>query len=139
MSPEENKTTARRYIEEIWSRANLEVAREIVAPAFTFQGPIRKVEGLDAFKQFVAAIRSTFPDLHFTIEDLIAENDKVVICWTMTGTHNNEFMGIAPTGKQFTVRGTSVARLTGGKMAEAQLYWDRLGMVEQLGATLTPG
>jgi len=85
MPTEENKALARRYIEEIWNRGNLDEAQEIVTPTFTFQGPIRKVEGLDAFRQFVAAIRTTFPDLHFAIEDLIAENEKVVICWTMVG------------------------------------------------------
>jgi len=139
MPTEENKALARRYIEEIWNRGNLDEAQEIVTPTFTFQGPIRKVEGLDAFRQFVAAIRTTFPDLHFAIEDLIAEKEKVVICWTMVGTHKNEFMGIAVTGRQFRVPGATIVRLSGGKIAEARPYWDRLGMVEQLGATFKPG
>jgi predicted ester cyclase len=71
-----------------------------------------------------------------TFEDLAAEEEKVAFRCTMTGTHNNEFMGIAATGKQFTVKGATFARLSNEKMSEAWLYWDRLGMAEQLGATL---
>jgi steroid delta-isomerase-like uncharacterized protein len=136
MSTEQNRIIARRYIEEIWSDAKLEAADELINEDFIFHGPIREVEGLEAFKQFVAAIHSTFPDISFTIEDLVAEEEKVVFRWTMTGTHNNEFMGIAATGKHFTVSGATIARVSGEKLREACLYWDRLGMVEQLGATL---
>lgn len=71
-----------------------------------------------------------------TVEDTIAEGDHVVICWTMTGTHNSAFMGIAPTGKRFAVRGVSTARLEGDTIVRIDLYWDRLAMVEQLGASL---
>ena len=136
MSTEQIKVIARRYIEEIWSNGKLEAADEIINEDFIFHGPIREVDGLEAFKQFIAAIHSTFPDINFTIEDLVAEDEKVVFRWTMTGTHNNEFMGIAATGKHFTVPGMTFAHLSSEKMAEAWLYWDRLGMVEQLGATL---
>jgi len=69
---------------------------------------------------------------------LVAEEDKVVFRWTMTGTHNNEFMSIASTGKHFTVPRATIVRVSVEEMVEAWLYWDRLGMVEQLGATLAP-
>lgn len=134
MSTEENKAVVRRYLEEIWSAGKLEAANEIMTEAFMFHGPIRDLEGLDAFKQFVAGIHTTFPDVNFTVEDLVAEGDKVVVRWSMTGTHTNEFMGIAATGKPFTVPGTSIAHFSGEKMAEIWLYWDRLGMLEQLDA-----
>ena len=97
-----------------------------------FHGPIRDLEGIEAFKQFVTAIHSAFPDINFTVEDLIAEGDKVVVRWTMTGTHTNEFMGIAATGKQFKVPGTSVARLSGerwkkfGSIGTALACWTNL-------------
>jgi steroid delta-isomerase-like uncharacterized protein len=136
MATEQNKIIARRYIEEVWSDGNIEAANAIINENFLFHGPIREVEGIEAFKQFVTAIHSTFPDINFIIEDLAAEEDKVAFRWIMTGTHNNEFMGIAATGKQFTVRGATFARLSNEKMSEAWLYWDRLGMVEQLGAAL---
>jgi steroid delta-isomerase-like uncharacterized protein len=136
MPAKESKAIARRYIEDIWNRGDLDTAQEIVASTVVFQGPIRKVEGLAAFLQYVKATRAVFPDLHFTVEDLVAEGDQVVICWTMTGTHDSAFMGIAPTGKRFAVRGVSTARLEGDTIAGIDLYWDRLGMVEQLGASL---
>ena len=132
----QNKIIARRYIDEIWSDGKVEAADAIINEDFLFHGPIREVDGIEAFKQFVAAIHATFPDINFTIEDLTAEEAKVAIRWTMTGTHNNEFMGIAATGKQFTVKGATFARISNEKMSEAWLYWDRLGMLEQLGATI---
>ena len=136
MSTEKNKKIARRDIEEIWNDGKVEAADAIINEDFLFHGPIREVDGIEAFKQFVTAIHTTFPDINFTIEDLAAEEDKVAFRWTMIGTHNNEFMGIAATGKQFTVKGATFARLSNEKMSEAWLYWDRLKMVEQLGATL---
>lgn len=137
ISTEQNEAIIRRYIEEIWSGDNLEAADEIIAEAFIFHGPIRELEGREAFKQFVAGIHATFPDIHFTIEDSVAERDTVAFRWSMTGTHTNEFMGIAATGKRFTVPGATIARLSGGELAEAWLYWDRLSMMQQLG--VTPG
>ncbi len=133
MSAEQNKAVIRRYIEEVWSSGNLEAADEIVDEAFIFRGPIRELEGRDAFKQFVAGIHAAIPDIHFTIEDSVAERDEVAFRWTMTGTHTGELMGIAGTGRHFTVSGVTIARLSGGKMAEVWLYWDRLSLMQQLG------
>ena len=132
MSSEENKAVVRRYIKELWSDGKIDIANEIIAETFMIHGPIRDLEGNEAFKQFVTAIHSTFPDINFTVDDLFAEGDKVAVRWTMSGTHTNEFMGIAATGKRFEVPGTSVARLSGGKMEEIWLYWDRLGLLDQL-------
>ena len=131
MSSEENKAVVRRYIKELWSDGKVDIANEIIAETFMFHGPIRDLEGIEAFKQFVTAIHSTFPDINFTVDDLFAEGDKAAVRWTMSGTHTNEFMGIAATGKRFEVPGTSIARFSGGKMGEIWLYWDRLGMLEQ--------
>ncbi len=139
MSTQENKSIARRYIEEIWSDGKLEAVHEIMNEGFLFHSPIRELEGLEAFKQFVSGIHATFPDINFKVDDLIAEEDKVLVCWTMTGTHTNEFMGISATGNHFTIPGTSVARFSEGRMAEISLYWDRLGLLEQLDAVPKPG
>ncbi|MFQ5814444.1 MAG: ester cyclase, partial [Anaerolineae bacterium] len=126
MSTEENKTTVNRYLEEVWNAGDVEATDEIIAPAFVFRGPLRTIEGLEAFKQYMAGVRTVFPDIHFTTEDLIAEGDRVVAHWTMTGTQEREFMGIAATGKRFTVPGVSILHLAEGQVAEAQLFWDRL-------------
>lgn len=136
MPAKEHKAIARRYIEDIWNRGDMDAAQAIVAPTVVFQGPIRKVEGLAALMQYVQATRAVFPDLHFAVEGLIAEDDEVAVRWTMTGTHGSAFMGIAPTGRRFAVRGISTVRLEGNMIARIDLYWDRLGMVEQLGASL---
>lgn len=84
-------------------------------------------------------IRAAFPDLHVTVEDMVAEGDKVVARVTMSGTHKGEFMGIAPTGKQITVGIIEILRIAGGKVVEHWNVVDSLGMMQQLGAVPAPG
>ena len=138
MSTEQNQAIVRRYFEDVWNSGDLQVADEIIEADFTFKGPVRSLEGIEAFKQYVSGIHATFPDIHFELEGLIGENDSVVVRWTMTGTHNKEFMGIPPSGNAFTVQGMTIMRISGGKAVEAQLYWDRLSLLEQLGAKIVP-
>jgi len=88
-------------------------------------------------KQFTAASYKNVPDLNQTIEDIVAEGDKVVVRFTISGTHNGEFMGIAPTGKKFTQTSTSIFRIAGGKIAEVWWLADTLGLLQQLGAIPT--
>jgi predicted ester cyclase len=76
---------------------------------------------------------TAFPDLHFTIEDQIAEGDKVVNRVTARGTHLGDFRGIPPTGKQVTVAGITIDRIAGGKLVESWTSWDFLGILQQLG------
>ena len=130
MSGEENKAIVRRYLEEIWNSGDLEVAHEIVTPAVVLRSSLRHMEGLEAFKEFVAVVRTVFPDIHFTTEDLIAQGDEVAAHWTMTGTQEGDFMGMAATGKHFIVPGVSILRLSEGKVAEAWLLWDPLNLME---------
>jgi len=77
---------------------------------------------------------ASFPDQRFTVEDLVAEGDKVVVRWTVRGTHQGELMGIAPTGKQVTVTGITIYQLTDGKIAEEIANWDAFGLMQHLGA-----
>jgi steroid delta-isomerase-like uncharacterized protein len=131
---EENKAIARRIFEEVW-KGKLDVADEIleandVAVAHGLGVELPPGEG---FKQFVSIYRSAFPDVHFTIEDQIAEGDKVVTRWTARGTHKGELMGIPATGKQVVVTGISINHFVGGKSVEAWNNWDGLGMMQQLG------
>ena len=83
--------------------------------------------------------RTAFPDLHFTVEDQIAEGDMVANRVTARGTHQGEFMGIAPTGKQVTVTGITIDRIAGDKLEESWASWDFLGLMQQLGAIPEPG
>ena len=131
---EENKAIARREIEEIWNQGQLDVIDEIFAADFVFHvlgNP--DIQGPEGYKQFVTMYRTAFPDLQFTIKDQIAEEDKVVIRWSTTGTHKGELMGIPPTGLPAPTPGITIGRYTGGKYVEAWACWDALGMLQQLG------
>ncbi len=133
MPMEENKALTHRYMEEIRNRGNLTVMDEIITTDFIHHSLDGDLKGLDAFKQYVNAMRVAFPDMHFKVEDSIAEGDKVVARCTVTGTHKGEFMGIPATYKNFKIPGTSIIRIAGGKVAEIWPFWDRLGMMKQLG------
>ncbi len=102
MLPEENKAIARRADEELFDRGNLEVADELFAPNFVYHDPASGEDwhGLESVKQYAAMLRAALPDLHVTIEDMVAEDDKAAFRYTLRGTHQGKFMGIAPTGRQ---------------------------------------
>jgi len=139
MSVEENKAIARRIYEE-FNRRNLPVFYELHAANYVGHFPgMEDIHGPEGLKQFTTIALSAFPDYHQTIEDLIAEGDKVVVRFTATATHKGEFMGIAPTGKQATWMGFEVLRIVGGKCVEAWVVADELGMLQQLGVIPTPG
>ena len=125
MSSEANKALARRIVEEMWNTQNLKVVDEVYSPEFG--------GGHEATKQFVTTHLTTFPDLHITIQDQIAENDLVATRYVMRGTHQGEFADIPPTGKQFTVTGIEMHRFADGKLVELWNVVDVLGMLQQLG------
>ena len=129
MSLEENKALVRREQEELWNHTgNLDAAQELFAP-----------EQAEAAKQVAADVRRGFPDVVSTIEDLIAEGDKVVARWRARATHQGEYMGIPPTGNRVDFRGISVYRIEGGKIAESWNVSDDLGLMRQIGAIPEPG
>ncbi len=138
MSTEENKALDRRFTEEVWNRGNLAVVDELMSADYHEHDPTIPA-GSEGFKQFVLMYRSAFPDVNFTIEDQIAEGDKVVSRWTARGTHKGELMGIPPTGKQVTVTGIVIGRYANGKLVEGWSNYDALGMLQQLGAVPPPG
>ena len=140
---EQNKALARRGMEEVFNQGKFEVINELVARNAVFHDPSvpgGKFEGPEGLKQFAQIYRNAFPDLKITINDQIAEGDKVVTRWTGTGTHKGELMGIAPTGKHSTVTGITCERYQDAKMIESWGSYDMLGMLQQLGVvpTLTP-
>ena len=133
--PEANKAVQRRALEEVWNQGNLDVVEELFNPDFVYHiAGIPDVQGTEGVKQAATMYRTAFPDLHFIIEEQIAEADKLALRWTATGTHNGEFMGLPPTGNQMTVTGISFARFANGKFAEEWTVYDALGLMEQLGA-----
>ncbi len=141
MSAEENKALVRRYAQELLNQTNLDLFDEIFAPDFVQYGADPdQVSGVEDLKQFFIMMRLGFPDFQVTIEDLFAaEGEKVVLRFVFRGTHEGEFTGVAPTGKQVTMAGIDIFRIAGGKIVELWNQEDVLGMMQQIGAVPAPG
>jgi predicted ester cyclase len=132
---EPNKTLVRRSFEEVMNKGELGIMDEIFGPDVLFQAsPLPETRGREAYKQVVTAIRSAFPDIHYTVELLVAEGDTVVARWRTTATQQGEFLGIAPTGKPGATSGTDTCRISGGKIVEMVCHWDALGLLQRLGS-----
>jgi steroid delta-isomerase-like uncharacterized protein len=141
MSTETNKSIVRRIFEEAFDQGNLAVLDEIIAPDQVNGGPGAlpgMPSGPEGSKMLISAYRNAFPDLHFRIDEQIAEGDTVVTRWTAHGTHNGEFAGIPPTGKSATVVGMGVDRIENGKIVESWGLFDQFGMLQQLGVIPAP-
>jgi steroid delta-isomerase-like uncharacterized protein len=134
MATEENKEIVRRMIEEVFNKGDLEVVDDLVAPNYVYHFPGREdIKGSEELKQFAMMIRTAFPDFHITIDDMVAEGDEVACRYTYLGTHKGEFVGIAPTGKQFQATGILISHIKGGKEVEVWESIDRIGMLQQIG------
>jgi steroid delta-isomerase-like uncharacterized protein len=141
MSTETNKSIVRRIFEEAFGQGNLAVLDEIIAPDQVNGGPGAlpgMPSGPEGSKMLISAYRNAFPDLHFTIDEQVAEGNTVVTRWTAHGTHNGEFAGIPPTGKSATVVGMGVDRIENGKIVESWGLFDQFGMLQQLGVSPAP-
>jgi predicted ester cyclase len=132
MSTEENKAHTHQYFEEM-NKGNLVVIDELCTPEFVYHGTTGDMTR-EQFKQYAMGLLTAFPDLSLSIDDMIAEGDKVAVRYTFQGTHRGVFRGIAPTGKQITFSGLEIDRCVGGKFVETWLVSDTLGMMQQLGA-----
>jgi steroid delta-isomerase-like uncharacterized protein len=131
---EQNKGRIRRVIEEAYSQGNLAVVDEVAASNLVIHTMSQDIRGRDGAKQYVAMMRTAFPDLHFTIEDQIAEGDMVVTRWTARGTHKGNFQGVPATGREVRLMGTDIDRMTDGRVVECWAHVDELGLMQQLGA-----
>lgn len=138
MSTEQNKPLVRRLIEEGFNKGNERVIDELVAPNFATREESMRAVGLAGFKEMVAAFRTAFPDARMTIEDVIAEGDKVITWAYFTGTHRGPLEGIPPTGKRVKVKDVDLFRIEQGKVVESSTTFDRLGMLKQLGVISVP-
>jgi steroid delta-isomerase-like uncharacterized protein len=134
-SLEENKNLIRRAIEEIWNGRNYDNVEEFISRDFVVHAatPGEEIHGPEGARQFHIQLRKAFPDIHFTVEDQIAEGDRVVTQWTAKGTHKGEFKGMPPTGKQFKVTAIDIDRIEKGKVVECWTKMDELGLLRQLG------
>ena len=130
MSIEKNKAIVRRLWEEVWNQNNLGVCDEIFDAGYA-----------EHERAYAPVLRAAFPDLHFLIEDMIAEGDEVVTRYTFSGTHQGEFMHIPPTGKPVKIKCIWIHRLAGDRIVEGQDWglFDVIGMLRQLGAVIRSG
>ena len=135
---QQNKALARRFFEEVQSKGNTAIVDEIVAGDFVGYTPPQDVHGPEGAKQFNMMLRGAFPDMQVMVEDQIAEGDKVATRWIARGTHQGEFMGVASTGKPFTINGITIFRIANGKLVEGWNRPDLLGLMMQLGAVPAP-
>ena len=131
---ERNKTAVRRIYEEGLNQRKLEIIDEIVGADFITPGPDGGT-GPDGFRSNLARLISGFPDIRFTIHELLAEKAQVAVYWTWEGTHRGVFAGIPATNKPVRQEGMVMYRFKAGKAVSAKLIFDRLGVFQQLGAT----
>jgi steroid delta-isomerase-like uncharacterized protein len=140
MSITENKKIIRHLLEEGLAQGKQAVAEELLARDFVDHNPLPGLPpDREGFKQSFAVFRSAFPDFTYTIDDMVAEGDRVMVRFTARGTQRGEMVGIPPTGNQVSVTGIDLFRLAGGKVAEFWLSWDQLGLMQQLGVIPFPG
>jgi steroid delta-isomerase-like uncharacterized protein len=134
--PTDNKSIVRRMYEEVWNKRNLEVAKELISPSHAVQilDAADSGVGPEAYARNVVQFVRAFPDLKFTVIDMVGENEKVVALWSISGTHKGEFRGIAATGKKISVDGITISQLADGKIMDSYVSLDMWGMMKQLGA-----
>jgi steroid delta-isomerase-like uncharacterized protein len=138
---EGNKAQFRRTYEELFNQGNLTIAEEVIAPDCVNHEvpPGMNNQGPESLRQVVRMLRTAFPDLHFTIEELVAEGDTVVGRVTMSGTHQGPLMGIAATGRSIRQAQAHFVRFRDGKGVEHRGVRDDLSLMQQLGVIPTPG
>lgn len=138
---EDMKTKFLRVVDEAWNKGNLNALEELHSPDYIeHHAPFPDVDGLDAFKQMVIGARTTYPDFHITIHELIREGDKLAARWSWTGTHLGQTrqFAISPTDKQITLTGSQILHIEGNKLIEGWQFADNLGLLQQFGLTPQP-
>ena len=133
MSTEDNKALVRRFYEEVFNQRNLALVDQLFTTNHVFHNPPTTLHGREEFKQLLSVYITAFPDARFTVEDEIAEGERVASRYTFRGTHQGELMGIPPTGKSVSVTGMIINRIVNGQSEEGWLNFDALGMLQQLG------
>ncbi|HKZ01329.1 MAG TPA: ester cyclase [Pyrinomonadaceae bacterium] len=135
VSAEDNKAFVRRFIEEYYNQGNLSLADQFVTADWVRSELFspNKFHGVQGAKEVATKWRSAFPDLHLTVNEMIAEGQQVATYWTFTGTHQGQLDDIAPTGKKVTTSGISLSRIVNGKFTEEVVATDLLSLLKQLG------
>ena len=141
MAIDQNKALIRRFTEEVWNKGDLDVVYEIFAEDYVRHDlrPGNPPPGPEGQKRIAEDLRAAFPDLHSTIELIVAEGDFVVVRWTAEGSNTGHWGSQPPTGKQVRFSGVNIFRIKDGKVVELWNYRDDLGLMQQLGAPIHGG
>ena len=124
MSNTQNKTIARRFVEEVINSRKTEMAKNFVTPDIIYHGTTEEVRGLEEFKKWVAENLSAFPDMKVTILDDIGEENKIAIRWVLKATHEKDFANFSATHKKFETQGAEIFHFEGDKIKEAWTVCD---------------
>jgi steroid delta-isomerase-like uncharacterized protein len=141
MVTEQEKVVVRRVFEEIWNQQRLDLIPQFYAEDFVDHDPtiLRPGVGPEGVKQLFVNNLTAFPDMHFTIEDMVSEGDKIVTRWTAEGTHTGKYLNaIPPTGKRAAISGITISHMVDGKIKQSWLNYDQAGMMTQLGLSPDP-
>jgi steroid delta-isomerase-like uncharacterized protein len=140
MSAQKNKAIVRRFVDEVQIGGNIDAIAELCSPEFVnHSAPPQVPSNREGVRQLTAMFRQAFPDSYLTVEDMVADGDKVATRKTFHGTHQGEFMGIPPTGLQVSIGLIGIVRIADGKVVEHWSIEDTLGMMQQLGVIPQPG
>jgi steroid delta-isomerase-like uncharacterized protein len=142
MTTEENKALARRFFTEVADGGHLDHAAEMMAADYRHHDPGLPPElqgSREAYINHFPMYTAAFPDMRIAVDDVVADGDKVVTRWTLTGTHNGNLWGVPPTGKRVDCSAITIQRIAGGVIVEGWTIFDALGMMQQIGVVPSPG
>ena len=128
----------RRFIEEVINNGNFSILGELIHPHYVYRSPDQELHGSEGLKGLFTTYHAAFPNLNVEIDDLVGADEKVVISFTLTGTHKGDLMGIPATDKQVKVHGVIMSRFEEGKIVEEWEILDQLTMFQQLGIVSLP-
>jgi steroid delta-isomerase-like uncharacterized protein len=128
-----NKKTIRRLVDEVINKQHLAVIDEIIHPDYVHRTPGGELHGRQALRELLTAYQTALPDLHVKIDELVCTDNKAVLFFTLSGTHEDEFMGIPATGKQVSINGMTRSYIENGQIIEEWELLDQLTMFQQLG------
>ena len=127
-----------RLYHSVWNERRLEFIDKIIAKSHALGDPTvsGRAVGPAAYRRQVERFLQGLPDLKFNIDETVSEMDKLVVAWTLTGTHRGEFLGIAATNKKISVSGITINQIANGKILESTVLWDVVSLMQQLGITV---
>jgi steroid delta-isomerase-like uncharacterized protein len=138
MTTVENKKVIAMFVEDVINQGQLDRINDLVVDDFVELDPLPgQQQGREGLKEVIGQIRTAFPDVHWVLDEMVAEGDKVFSRFTWSGTHRGSFLGIRATGRRINVKGVVIDRLMGCKMADSRILIDNLSMLQQLGALPT--